>query len=468
MKYTSYASVFAVCLIVSMMFAPAVISLPPEHWEEGDEVAITGHSFDEEYWTADISNTTDDGAEITMTMSYVNNMDAQAFLLAFKTYEKDGNISTLPYQLFGMHFTGLGGHDVFIGAVLAFLMVFNDTYDGTGPGENGMPDPAHEDVYYVIPFGVGGTLTNGSYVPTVTAIEAESLPGNRYRFGMKYENLYAKIIDANNPLALILSAAFPLYIARFSELTIVYDITFNEDNTITTETFYTLGQVTQLWLLGQEVDPMEIPDNWGVAAVHYVARFGSTYKVTGDTTNHIIDTGIQGKLTEGLDLSVGEPERRVFNLGLRGTFDLINESTQQVVAEDEPAYNMIVKARLWDLVLVAWQGGFSLGVMATMAYALSPDLQALYAGPLDLFINGKNSFITSTLWYAVSFPRWNSFRVEHDPVYTAYLEPVADGECGEDECVGGLDLAGIFLLLIIIIIVVVLVAVAVSRSRGSI
>jgi hypothetical protein len=466
MKYTSYASLLAVFLLLSMMVAPSVISEIPDTWEEGDEVAITGHSFDEEFWTADISNTTGDGAEITMTMSYINKNDAQAFLLAFKTYEKNGNVSTLPYQLFGMHFTGLGGHDVFIGAVLAFLMAFNDTYNGSGPGENGMPDPGHEDVYYVIPFGVGGTLTNGSYVPTVSAIEAEMVSENHYRFGMTYENMYAKIIDANNPLGFLVTALFPAYIARFSELTIVYDITFNEDNTIRAETFYTLGQVTQLWLLGQEVDPLEIPDNWGIAAVHYVARFGSTYKVTGDTTNHVIDTGIQKKLSEGLDLSVGNPPRRVFNLGLRGTFDLINETTQQVVAEDENAYNMILKARLGDGILVAWQGGFSLGVMATMAYALSPDLQALYSGPLDLFLHGKNSFITSTLWYAVSFPRWNSYRVEHDPVYTAYLEPVSEPD-GPDEGLFA-NFVGLALLLLIIIVIVVVVAVAVARRRGSI
>lgn len=462
MNSVRYVSLFAVCLMLGMMFSPAIVGEIPETWENGDEVEITGHSFDEEYWTADISNTTDDGAEITMTMSYVNNDDAQAFLLAFKTYEKNGNVSTLPYQLFGMHFTGLGGHDVFIGAVLAFLMVFNDTYNGSGPGENGMPDPGHENVYYVIPFGVGGTLTNGTYVPTVTAVEAQKLSEGHYRFGMTYKNLYAKVIDANNPLALILSAAFPLYIARFSELTIVYDITFNADNSITAETFYTLGQVTQLWLWGQEVDPLEIPDNWGVAAVHYVARFGSIYQVTGETSKHVIDTGIQSKISEGLDLSVGSPPRRVFNVGIRGTFDLINETTQQVVADDEPAYNMIVAARFWDLVLVAWQGGFSLGVMATMAYALSPDLQDNYAGPLDLFTRGKDDFITSTLWYAVSFPRWNSFRVEHDPVYTAYVEPAP--EPGGDKDTG--NLGGLILIILIVLIVIVIVAVVVARMRG--
>jgi hypothetical protein len=453
-----------------MILLPATIGLPAEHWEDGDEVAITGHSFDEEYWTADISNTTDDGAEITMTMSYVNNADAQAFLLAFKTYEKDGNVSTLPYQLFGMHFTGLGGNDVFIGAVLAFLMVFNDTHNGSNVGENGMPDPGlnRDPCYYVVPFGVGGTLTNGSYVPEVSAVSAQKLGDGHYRFGMTYENLYAKVIDANTVIGFGLSLALPLYIAKFSELTIVYEITYNEDNSITTETFYTLGQVTQLWIATIEVDPSEIiQENWGVAAVHYVATFGSTYRVTGEESEHVVNTNIQAPLQEGLDLAVGDPPRRVFNLGIRGSFNLIDEDTGLSVRKNQDAYNMIVSARPLDGLLVAWQAGFSLGVMATIAYALSPDLQDRYDGPLDLYQNGGDSFLVSTLWYGVSFPRWEGYRVVHDPVYTAYLEPVSEPECEGDEC-GTSNLGGLILILLIIIIVVVLVAVVAARRRGSI
>jgi hypothetical protein len=452
-------------MVLGMMFVPSVMAWPPEVWEAGDEVEITGHSFDEEYWTADISNTTEDDAEITVTMSYVNNDDAQAFLLAFKTYEKNGNVSTLPYQLFGMHYTGPGGHDVFIGAVLAFLMAFNDTCNGTVAGHNGMPDPHHapgecqESVYYVLPFGVGEALENDSYAPTVTAVEAKKLGDGHYRFGMTYENLYAKVIDASNILSLIASAILPIYIAKFSELSVVYEITYNEDNSVTAETYYTLGQVTQLWLWGQETEPTDIlVDNWGIAAVHYVATFWSTYKVTGDVDKHVISTGIQKPLEQGLDLAVGTPPRKVFNLGIRGTFDLIDEDSGTKIQNDADAYNMLVNARYEDKWLVAWQGGFSLGFMATMAYAVSPDLQSKYDGPLDLFQNGANSFIASDLWYAVSFPQWNGYRVVHDPVYTAFI--------GTAEVAGfPMGLALLAGILLIIVIVAVVVAVAVRKSR---
>ncbi len=459
MKIKIVSVVLAMSLLGVALLVPTVPAPPPEVWHDGDEVAITGHSFNEEYWTADISNTSN-GATTTMTMSYVNHAEAQAFLLAFKTYEKAGNVSTLPYQLFGLHYKNEANRDIFIGAVLAFLMAFNDTYNGTGTGENGMPDPGHENVYYIVPFGVGGVLTNGSYVPEVSAISAQKLGDGHYRFGMRYRNLYAKIVDANNPVALILSTAFPLYIAKFSELTITYDITYNPDNTLTAETFYTLGQVTKLWLWGVEVDPHLIPDNWGIAAVHYVAMFGSTYRVTGNQTGHTIDTGIQHPVDEGMDLKVGEPPRKVFDIGFRGTFDLIDEPTGSKIRQNDDAVNMIVKAKPVDAILVAWQASFSLSVMATVAYALSPDLQARYSGPLDLYLHGSSSFLTSTLWYAVSFPRWDGYRVEHDPVYTAYLIP--------PEVPGTLaPYIGVLLLLLIAsTVIAVVVFAATRRKRG--
>ena len=142
MRVKLVAAAVVVSLIGVAFLVPKARAPVPDTWNTGDEYAITGHRFTEEYWTADITNSSG-GATTKMTMSYVNHNDAQAFLLAFNTYEKAGNISTLPYQLFGMHYKNPDKRDVFIGAVLAFLMVFNDTYNGTGPGENGMPDPGH-------------------------------------------------------------------------------------------------------------------------------------------------------------------------------------------------------------------------------------------------------------------------------------------------------------------------------------
>ena len=459
MRVKLAAAVVALSLICVALMVPRARAPVPDTWNTGDEYAITGHRFTEEYWTADITNTSG-GATTKMTMSYVNHNDAQAFLLAFNTYEKAGNISTLPYQLFGMHYKNPDKRDVFIGAVLAFLMVFNDTYNGSGAGENGMPDPGHENVYYVLPFGVGGTLTNGTYVPDVQPITATKLGEGHYRFGMSYKNMYAKVIDASNPWALLLSTAYPLYIAKFSELTVVYDIEYTSDNRLVTQTFYTIGEVTRLWLWGFEVNPRLIPDNWGISAVHYVATFGSTYSVSGNTTGHSIDTNIHHPIDEDLNLKVGTPPRRTLDVGFRGKFDLINETSGAAVRLDDDARNLIVRATLTDGVLVLWQAAFSLGVMVTMAYALSPDLQSRFSGPSDLLARGATQFYTSSLWYAVSFPRWDGYRVEHDPEYTAYMAaPDTTRSLG--------SLMGLLLIMVFLVAIVAVIIIAVASRKGK-
>ena len=316
-------------------------------------------------------------------------------------------------------------------------------------------------MYYVIPFGVGGTLTNGTYVPEVQPVAAVKLGEGHYRFGMSYKNMYAKVIDASNPWTLLLSTAYPLYIAKFSELTIVYDIEYTSDNRLVTQTFYTIGQVTKLWLWGFEVNPQLIPDNWGISAVHYVATFGSTYHVSGNTTGQTINTGIQHPIGEDLNLKVGSPPRRTLDVGFRGKFDLKNETSGTTVRSNDDARNLIVKATLTDGLLVLWQGAFSLGVMATMAYALSPDLQSRYSGPNDLFLHGGAQFFISALWYAVSFPRWDGYRVEHDPVYTAYIAaPETTKSLG--------SLIGLLLIVVFLVaIVAVIIAVAASRKKKN-
>ena len=276
---------------------------------------------------------------------------------------------------------------------------------------------------------------------------------------MRYLNMYAKIIDPTNVVSLVLSSAYPLYIAQFSELTIVYDIQFGADNTLTAQTFYTLGQVKKLWFYGQEVEPSHLQSNMGVAAIHYLATFGSTYTVTGNTTGNTIDTGIQHPLNEDMNLEAGNPPRKVLDIGLRGKFSLINETSNTTVRSGQDAHNFIVKASFWDGVLVLWQAGLSIAVMATMAYALSPDLQARYNGPLDLVLHGSRSFFESTLWYGVSFPQWQGYHVEHDPVYTAYLAPPAEQPNTR-------ALVGILVLSVVILVVIAVIALVASRRKG--
>jgi len=460
-------------IVVCSILISSTAAFPPAVWNEGDEAAIFGHTFQEEYWTNDsIEVHTEAGDNLTFSTSYVNDSGVQAFLLSLNMIENPNGTGTIPFQLFGMHYYTPENREVFIGAVLAFLMAFDDTYNGTGPGSNGLPDPGNEPVYYVVPFGVGKTL-NESYPPEAEVHAVEKLGEGHYRFGIEYRNLYA-FVSQNFIVSLIFSSG---WIAKFSELTITYEVTMNnETGEVKAETFYTLGEITELWaiLLGIPIpaDPHNLPATMGISVVHFVTVFTSKYQgASGNTTGNTINTNINTPIDEDILLKVGDDSERAMKIGTRGTFDLINESTGVKIKEDQTAFNAIVGANLVDLVLVAWQLGFAAGAMSVFAYALSDYVQSQYDGPLDLATRSllpanKQGFNAYPLWYAVSFPEWNGYRVEHDPVYTAYTNINVDQGEEDETPLDIAGLAGLIVLLLLVVVIIAVVAAVVKKKRG--
>lgn len=440
---------------------------PPATWNEGDEAALFGHTFAEEYWTNEsIEVQSQAGDDLTFSASYVNFEDVQAFLLCLNMIENSNGTGTLPFQLLKMHNRTPENREVFIAAELAFLMAFDDTYNGTGPGQNGLPDPGHEDVLYVVPFGISGTLSS-AYPPQVNVHAVQKLGDGHYRFGIQYLNLYA-FVSPNFLASAILRTG---WIAKFSELTIDYEITMdNTTGVVKAETWYTLGQVTELWavFLGLPIpaNPRDIPDTMGICVVHFVTVFTSRYQgASTNATGAAINTNINAPVSDDIVLKVGDNGERAMKIGTRGTFDLINETSGLTVKNDQPALNAIVGAQAVDLVLVAWQLGFAAGAMSVFAYALSDHVQVTYQGPLDLaqgslLPTNREGFNAYPLWYAVSFPQWNGYRVVHDPVYTAYTNMHIE------ESAAPLDLGGLFVLLLIVVVVVAVVALAARRRKA--
>ncbi len=424
----------------AIMVMPAG-AMPPSSWTPGKEKDITGHAFTEEYWTSGaITNTTADNATASFTMSYVNSNDVQAFLVAMNTVTKGTSVGTLPWQMFGMHYYTPHGSENFLVAVLAFLLAFNDT------NGNGMPDHGNEPSYYIIPFGAGDSLRNvtANYMPEAIPRPAQKLGEGHYQFGMTYKNLYAKIIDADNIMSLLISAALPLFIARFSELSVTYDITIDPKTKVArAESFYTIGQVDRLWLWGKDVGREALPDNFGISAVHYLATFASTYSVV-DASGTKVTPNIQKPLDQNLTLKIGKDERAM-EIGYGSKFDLKNETSGLYVEQGKQAYNMLVAARPGDSWLVAWQAGFTLDVLCTIAYGLSKEIRDKFTSPLNLYNLGRTTFWAAAMWYGVSFPSWKGYRVEHDPSYTAFFGAPPAGEVAKG-CSSAIVVGGVLLL----------------------
>jgi hypothetical protein len=424
-------------LIIGLLLLPTSSGSGLDDWEKGDEEEILGESFEDEFWTAEVSNSTENGTA-TFVVSYVNYEDVQAFLVAFKSVGNDTASGTLPWQMYGMHYFTPDGNEVFIGALLAFLMVYNDTND------NGIPNPDaphNEDIFYVIPFGVGDTLEGqDSYAPVVTPIQAKELSEGHYQFGMKYQNMYA-YVSRNPIMGAILRTG---WIAKFSELTITYDITIDKDSgEVKTETYYTIGQVTELWglLLGIpfQADPADLPASLGISAVHFVTIFTSNYQITGETSGKTISPTKTELADENITIAVGNKNERAFAIRFMGQFDLKDETTGNYTKTNKTAYNILLQAKFNDLILVAWQLEFSAAIFSIFAYALSDYVQEEYDSPRDLAQKSlipwnPKGFGVRALWYAVCFPSWEGYRVEHDPVYIGYIKDASaeeeSGPCG--------------------------------------
>ncbi len=406
--------------------------MPSSGWVPGDESAIFGHTFDESSWYTTVTNRTKTNETVEFGVSYLNiEGDIQAFLVTLNSIESDnGDYGVLPYQMFGMHYYTKGGQEMFIGALLAFLTVWEDKDNNSVPGPG-------ERFFYVVPFGAS-KVVNGTYPPTVTNHQVKTIGADHYQMGITYKNMYA--IATENPLLTMVHRTG--WVFAFSELTVTYDIELDrETGTLRTETYYTIGQMTALYavILGIPIPSNDIqwtiPDNYGVGAVHFTTVFASNYRLIDNRTGAQLDTGRDQVVNGTMDLETGGV--RAFSVGLRGEYDLENEISKTTVGKDMDAYNMIMKAKLNDLILVSWQLGFSAIVFAHMAYGLSEQVRANWATPGFLAADstkavGPKGFGSQAFWYGVFFPKWEGYRVVHDPVYTAYFGEPKDGEVPEE------------------------------------
>jgi len=409
--------------VVALLAMPFVLIPNASAWTAGDEAAIFGHTFEEEYWTNDSLFVQGANGNGSLTTSFVNVGDFEAFLIAFNEFNHtNGQQMIVPYQLFGMHFITPGNQEVFIGAIFAFLLVHNETY-----GDNQLPDigAGKDDAWYVVP--IANASTWPEYVPSVVPIPATKLGENHYRMGMHYYNLTCRIVDANNPLGFWFSLGFPVLEVVISELTIQYDIEIDESGEVHAETLYTIGQVKELSLWGTEYIPSDIiTDNMEVSAVHFLSIFASEYSLVGKTSGNTIASPTDTTpMDEDVTIEVGNHER-AFDIGFGRSYDLVNETTDSVVSSGLTAINTLLGVRLSDLILILWQAPISAWLFAHMAYGLSTQLQSTYATVGGMVNNVNAAFTNTNWWYGVTFPEWNGLRVEQDPVYVAYTNLYAE------------------------------------------
>ncbi len=408
------------------------------------EQYLFGHTFTEHSWTNEsIFVESENNDTVQFIASYLNYDEGegafQAMLIALGVIENEnGTQSTLPYQLFGLHFTTKGGRDIFAGSLLAFLFGFNDT------DHNGVPSPG-ENRFFIIPYGYNEG--NATAPLTVEAIPVTKLGDDHYQFGIRYRNLYGRIVSANNEAEFVLTLLLPLFEITFSELTVIYDIQVDsESGEITTETYYTIGQVTEFRFLGISVPNFhDALQDVGIGVAHLGIILTTRYytRTAGPTPVGGVDQNLVNISTDAAGRD------RAFALSTRGTYDVLNESTDpfSTMQSDLPAYSWILSPQPTDLILLLWQLPISANIFSIFAYAMSDYLQRIFDGPLDVYNHADNVFNSAAFWYGITFPESNGYRVEHDPVYTAF------SDIGQAAGTFGLIILGTVALIALIVVV---------------
>jgi len=432
--------------MATLLIAPLVAVPLATAYTSGDELAIFGHTFDEEYWTNNSILVETAGGNASLTASYVNVGEFSAFLIAFNEIVKDNQEIILPYQLFGMHFKTPSNTEVFIGAILAFLMVHNETY-----GDNNLPDLGtdKDDAWYLIPVS-GNASPWADVTPSVEAIEAEKLGDNHYRFGMRYYNMSARVVSASG--GFLLSLILPILTALISEIEIVYDIQIDESGVVHAETLYTIGQITRTrWWGFIDQDPSEIiVDTMKISIVHYLVNLESNWSVANSTSGNTILPPTQiTPLNDNLSITVGNDER-AFDIGLGRNYALINETSDTTIGHWD-ALNTLLATRASDFLMIAWQAPLSAWIFAHMAYGLSTQVQNTYSSVQELVNNAPTAFHGSTWWYAVTFPEWHGLRVQQDPVYVAYTNLEAGDTPSGDSIFGLILIVGVIAVIVVLI-----------------
>ncbi|MHA1740735.1 MAG: hypothetical protein ACTSVD_01450 [Candidatus Thorarchaeota archaeon] len=405
-------------IAITLLMVPITVSPLANAYQPGDEEAVFGHTFAEEYWTNSSIAITGSSANASFTASYVHVDDFQAFLIAFNRINmSDGKQIIIPYQLFGMHYKTPEEQDVFIGAIFAFLLVHNESY-----GNNDLPDIGNEDAWYIVP------MTNNNpwpeYTPDVEAIPATKISEGHYRFGMRYYNMSARIVSSMSNAGFAASLLFPILTVMISEIVIQYDIVIQNNGEVHVETLYTIGQALKAkWLGLFDIDPADIiKDSMEISAVHYLSVFTSKYNVTTASSGHTLSPPEHTTpLDENLTIRVGDDNERALDIRLGRQYQLLNESTDPwtTVSNNETATVALLGARGGDFLLIAWQAPLSAFLFSHVAYGLSETVRSRYGSVTNLVANATKEFHSSQWWYSVTFPKWNGLRVHQDPTYVA-------------------------------------------------
>jgi len=467
-KYSA-AAVTAVLLLIISSIAPAfaVDYLRPGDFEEESWSKVIDYlEYVDVYAALHGKPRPPAGAHAYLYMTYVNNLGVQMLYAGLSNITMGlGALSvTLPIQTFMMHYkTQDQSRDVVTASSYIMLLAYNETTEGTIHQNS----PDKNDTLYAS-FSLGFDLstlisTDAPALNSRTEIISLTHPEeNRWTWGMTYTNLTAiwwrLWVDPTNSSY----KTVPVAISVYEELTFTYDLIFDsENNTAQIVSNYVIGRMTDLWVV----------DTWWwfiPVIVHYNStgcyRLNKSHYSNETIHQFLNEHGISMSLVffQASALLDHTTESLVNGQNIADEETMVNNDRITTCADDGERICDVDFAEKNSYILynhtsgmssehtavprTAERGGFSRNpIFRIHTFLMNYIPLALAHMDKPLYEQAKNHLLNMTYadcFYIISYPTYDGYKIEHDPIYTAYF--------AEAGILPGAGLAGIIVIALII------------------
>jgi hypothetical protein len=373
--------------------------------------------------------------------NYINASGFQLFYSGLINITAGQGALTIPVQSFLEHYRTPNGKDVLVSSSFIMLLAFNDTAASL---HDDSPD-MNDNLYASFSLGFDISDVIGSQKPALNSktelISLTHPDANTWEWGMRYVNLTAiwwRMFI--NPLAPRYEA-LPIAVTTYEELTFTYKLVLDPaTNTATVTSNYVIGRMTNLWLIawlfltpvvahynatgtywpnGAKISDQTIYQFLEQQHIKMsIVLFQNSLvlnDVTESTFNNQDVTDAEVDVSNGaISTQAGNKEIFKADFGVKDEYKLYNFT----------AGNTEVPGPLYAVTRTAPRLGFAKNPLFTMHVALLKYVP-LIVQHIDppLYEKAKDHMLNmeySDYFYIISYPTYSGFKVEHDPIYTAY------------------------------------------------
>jgi hypothetical protein len=352
---------------------------------------------------------------------------------------------TIPIQTVFEHFKTPGGKDAITASSFLSLISFQD---------NGTSDPYpntphyNDTIYASFSLGVNLTALTGhkfpSYVASSSIIPLTSTDSNHWTWGLNYTNLSAlwwRIYP--NPLFPFYDASTPRGLAQYSQLSFTYSLAIDPTaKTATLTESYTVGQMTDLWLL--TTSPIEHLNSTGTYNVNGA-------RLSGQTIYQFLAAGgyklsiVQSQTAVLASTTTTDSENDGTSVDSDNSADVSNTSVNTIAAGGETIFKSDFAAKPTYQLTNSTSGATAtyndnVRTVNRRAWGGNPvfSIQNIFMGFLPLFVAhvdpslfqaaraGMASFQVANYLYIISYPTWGGGKIVNDPQFQAVYQPTSN------------------------------------------